>query len=68
MHRTIIGIFALFLTACPAKEPRPRASDKSPEACTKFGENCEFSPGKLGTCVYGVDCAKPGCLICQSQH
>ena len=37
-----------------------------PTVCTKVGDPCTFSPGKLGLCVASVsDSSK---LICQSQH
>jgi hypothetical protein len=36
--------------------------------CTRVGESCEFSAGKLGTCVRRDDCATEPCLVCQSQH
>ena len=39
----------------------------SPSACTAFGQSCEFSPGKLGTCVMKDNCTKD-CFVCQSQH
>ncbi|MEO8796694.1 MAG: hypothetical protein ABI551_02315 [Polyangiaceae bacterium] len=37
-------------------------------ACVKFGDTCEFSPGKLGSCVRPDDCTTEPCLVCQSQH
>lgn len=37
-------------------------------ACVKFGDTCEFSPGKLGSCVRRDDCTTEPCLVCQSQH
>jgi hypothetical protein len=36
--------------------------------CKRFGDSCEFSPGKLGTCVAREGCAGSDCLFCQSQH
>jgi hypothetical protein len=37
-----------------------------PANCTKLGDTCTFSPGKLGLCVESTnDSAK---LVCQSQH
>jgi hypothetical protein len=37
--------------------------------CLRFGQRCEVSPGKLGTCVARDDCNDPaGCFVCQSQH
>jgi hypothetical protein len=36
--------------------------------CSKFGDNCEFSPGKLGSCVVRDGCTGDHCFTCQSQH
>jgi hypothetical protein len=37
-----------------------------PAVCTKVGDPCTFSPGKLGLCIESAtDSTK---LICQSQH
>jgi hypothetical protein len=57
---------ALCLCGCPAKSDAQRAA---PAPCKAFGQSCEFSPGKLGSCVQRDDC-KPGenCFVCQSQH
>lgn len=61
---------ALVLTflGCQAPAGAPIQKDAS-AGCSKFGENCEFAPGKLGTCVEKSVC-EPGqnCLVCQSQH
>jgi hypothetical protein len=58
-----VGLCAL---GCPSRsDMRPTPS----KACTKFGDSCEFSPGKLGTCVALDPCTKSGdCFVCQSQH
>jgi hypothetical protein len=37
-----------------------------PAACTKVGDPCTFSPGKLGLCVESASGGPT--LICQSQH
>jgi hypothetical protein len=34
--------------------------------CTRVGDPCTFSPGKLGLCVESTN--DSGKLICQSQH
>lgn len=57
----------LVLLGCPPddkKSPAPTASG----ACEKVGQTCEFSPGKLGTCVQKDDCKTGSCFVCQSQH
>lgn len=36
--------------------------------CRKFGESCELSPGKLGSCQQKEQCTGPNCFFCQSQH
>lgn len=54
----------LVLFGCPPSEK------KKTEACSKIGQTCEVSPGKLGTCVTKDGCTDPGpaCFVCQSQH
>jgi len=44
-----------------------RSSPAPISVCKKFGDNCEVSPGKLGTCVTKDNCTQD-CLVCQSQH
>jgi hypothetical protein len=60
--------FALGLVACPpADKTKPAPKE---EGCTRVGQSCEFSPGKLGTCVVKDTCTDPppACFVCQSQH
>jgi hypothetical protein len=60
-------LLAAALLGCPPddkKSPAPTASG----ACEKVGQSCEFSPGKLGTCVQKDDCKTGNCFVCQSQH
>lgn len=52
-------------SACPERS----SSTPAPQPpCTQFGQRCEYSPGKLGTCVKRDDCTGSDCYICQSQH
>jgi hypothetical protein len=37
-----------------------------PATCTKVGDPCTFSPGKLGLCVESAN--DSSVLVCQSQH
>lgn len=67
------SFLALLVTACPPadkKDPAPSKASSASEPCTKFGQTCEVSPGKLGTCVTKDGCteAQPSCFVCQSQH
>lgn len=62
------GLAALLLSlgsACPERNPGPAAAQPP---CTQFGQRCEVSPGKLGTCVKRDDCSGSDCYVCQSQH
>ncbi|HEX2673202.1 MAG TPA: hypothetical protein VHM25_20115 [Polyangiaceae bacterium] len=56
------------ITGCPDRTHEQRAS--SLPACSKFGDRCEFAPGKLGSCVMRDGCTGSGseCFTCQSQH
>lgn len=63
MHRALLLVL-LFTLACGTK-----SKGTAPVACQKFGDTCEYSPGKLGTCVELTQCeAGKSCLTCQSQH
>jgi hypothetical protein len=64
--RNLWYALALSLCGCPVKsEGKPAAL----EPCKAFGQTCEFSPGKLGSCVQKDDCiAGQNCFVCQSQH
>jgi hypothetical protein len=53
---------ALLLGGCPSGGARKIVP------CQRFGQTCEFSPGKLGTCVERTNCTAGDCLVCQSQH
>ena len=65
-------VIASTLLACPPddkKTPTPSPlTPAGPKACEKLGQSCEFSPGKLGTCVQRDDFKTGTCFDCQSQH
>jgi hypothetical protein len=65
--RSILACFALLLVACPTRDDGGAKKQAPSSACTSFGQSCEFSPGKLGTCVQKDNCEKD-CFVCQSQH
>jgi hypothetical protein len=54
-------VLAAGLVGCPSKAQKI-------EPCRRFGQTCEFAPGKLGACVERTDCSQGNCLVCQSQH
>jgi hypothetical protein len=60
---------ALTALAC---NPPPAAGADAGEGpavkCARFGQSCQFAPGKLGTCVQRTNCTGDDCLVCQSQH
>jgi hypothetical protein len=64
-RRRLLALLFLVVTGCPGKKA---AQDFAPKPCARFGDSCEFSPGKLGSCVERTGCSGPNCLICQSQH
>jgi len=63
--RVALLLIALALSGCPKKADKPGAGSAK---CTAFGQSCEYSPGKLGSCVRRDDCTGDDCLVCQSQH
>jgi hypothetical protein len=65
----VIG-FALLIAGCQNESKPAGAKPASGAACTQFGQSCEYSPGKLGTCVTKPECedTKGSCFVCQSQH
>jgi hypothetical protein len=62
--RTLVVLIALSLSGCPPKAEKTAPASK----CTAFGQSCEYSPGKLGSCVRRDDCKEGDCFVCQSQH
>jgi hypothetical protein len=67
--RSLVVAFAILLLGCPPADKKEK-KETTPTACTKVGQSCEFSPGKLGTCVQKDGCTGdgPACFVCQSQH
>lgn len=63
-----LGFILLLVTGCPSAREHADENRDVGAACTKVGQSCEFSPGKLGTCVQLDECASPPCYRCQSQH
>ena len=57
-------LLALAIVGCPGGP----SVKKAPEPCRQLGQQCEFSPGKLGACSYRANCSGADCLYCQSQH
>jgi hypothetical protein len=63
----VCGLAAVFcLGACEEQGSAPADDLKAP--CKAVGQRCEFSPGKLGSCVVRDNCSGPSCFVCQSQH
>ena len=60
-------LVSVLLLGCPSKSSHQKPTGGA-RPCTKFGENCELSPGKLGSCVRRDDCNQGNCFVCQSQH
>ena len=63
----LLPLLLALATGCPKGEQKGRTSLPP---CSKFGDNCEFEPGKLGSCVVKDGCTGTGseCFVCQSQH
>ena len=56
------------LLGCPPDDKKKTPAPTPSGACEKVGQSCEYSPGKLGTCVQKDDCKTGACFVCQSQH
>ncbi|MGH7281122.1 MAG: hypothetical protein ACRELY_06340 [Polyangiaceae bacterium] len=66
--RLVFLVLAVALLGCPPASGKSSGTSTATTSCTKFGDTCEFSPGKLGSCVHKDDCNVEPCLVCQSQH
>jgi hypothetical protein len=61
LRTTVYGAALLaLLVGCPPTEKKSAPSKE----CAVVGAQCEYSAGKLGTCIANMD----GGLVCQSQH
>jgi len=65
---TAILCAALVVLGCPPSNKSEVREKAEAGACQRVGDSCEYSPGKLGTCVAKDDCPSGSCLTCQSQH
>ena len=61
-----LASLSLALLGCPENAAPAGSELKAP--CKEVGQRCEFSPGKLGSCVMKDDCHAADCFVCQSQH
>lgn len=59
---------ALVVLGCPPSNKSEVREKAEAGVCQRVGDSCEYSPGKLGTCVAKDDCPSGNCLTCQSQH
>jgi hypothetical protein len=62
-----LALAMLALAGCPSRTDGT-ARPVGAHPCAKFGDSCEFSPGKLGSCMTRENCTGGTCLFCQSQH
>jgi hypothetical protein len=67
LMRGLLTSAVVALLGCPPDDKKAPAPTPS-GACEKVGQSCEYSPGKLGTCVQKDDCKTGNCFVCQSQH
>lgn len=67
LTRAALAGAVVALLGCPPDDKKAPAPTPS-GACAKVGQSCEYSPGKLGTCVQKDDCTSGNCFVCQSQH
>jgi hypothetical protein len=67
MPKALSFVLVVLVAGCP---PSSQRREQKLEACARVGQTCEYSAGKLGTCVAKDGCtdASPSCFTCQSQH
>ena len=65
-----IMTLCILLAGCPPDSTSAEGSPQKPaSACMKEGQNCEYSPGKIGLCAAKADGCDAGlCLSCVSLH
>ncbi|AKV00111.1 hypothetical protein AKJ09_06774 [Labilithrix luteola] len=69
MRIVLLAFVSSALFGCPPSTSNSQKTDGATSAaCTKFGQTCEVSRGKLGTCVQKDECTGTSCFVCQSQH
>jgi hypothetical protein len=68
LPRALAALLLLGGSGCPERSSNAERAPTSQPPCTQFGQRCELSPGKLGTCVQRDDCSGNDCFLCQSQH
>ena len=65
MTRSMLALsplmFAVVLLGCPPEDKKKPAPTPS-GACEKVGQSCEYSPGKLGSCVQKDECTSGNCV------
>jgi hypothetical protein len=66
-HVASMAAAASLLLGCP-EQTRNHAPPAASAPCREIGQRCEFSPGKLGSCVMVDGCRSGNCFVCQSQH
>ncbi|HYQ41615.1 MAG TPA: hypothetical protein VER11_06600 [Polyangiaceae bacterium] len=66
MRLPALILLVMSVTGCPERHQNQGRPSLPP--CRKFGDSCEFAPGKLGSCVLRDGCTGSECFTCQSQH
>ena len=63
-------VFFFGLVGCPSAGNSMEGSSQKPmSTCTRDGQNCEYSPGKIGLCTAKADgCDGNLCFACVSLH
>lgn len=69
-NATGYAMLVVFLAGCPPASHSDHEPPQKPLGmCTKEGQNCEYSPGKIGLCTARPDgCDDGPCLSCMSLH
>jgi hypothetical protein len=65
-HLFCLVLLGIGIAGCPEQVSKDAPGSAAP--CKELGQNCEVSPGKLGSCVVVDNCREGNCFVCQSQH
>jgi hypothetical protein len=68
----VVFALALAATGCRSSGTAPAEPEGTPsdpvKVCSKEGQTCVFTEGKLGLCTMKMGCDAASCFTCMSLH